>query len=156
MLVSYVVFNVVNVVIQTVKSIATIRCGKTVAAIVNAVAFGLYTYIVILMNSDIPLWFKITTVAVANLIGVWVVKFFEEKMEKEKLWKVETTVAASDKSDLEFTAEKMGIPFNAVDANKWAIFNFYCASKEQTALLKSVLEQFNAKYFVSETKVDTL
>lgn len=156
MFMSYVIFNVINVVIQTIKSIATIRCGKTIAAIVNAVAFGLYTYIVILMNSDIPLWFKIGTVAIANLIGVWVVKFFEEKMEKEKLWKVETTVSASDKSDLEFTAEQMNIPFNAVDANKWAIFNFYCASKEQTALLKSILGQFSAKYFVSETKVDSL
>ena len=44
LLILFIVMNVLNVVIQTVKSIATIKCGKTVAAIVNAVAYGLYTY----------------------------------------------------------------------------------------------------------------
>lgn len=44
LLILFIVMNVLNVVIQTVKSIATIKCGKTVAAIVNAFAYGLYTY----------------------------------------------------------------------------------------------------------------
>ena len=47
MLISYVVFNVLNVIIQTVKSIVTIKCNKWVASIVNAIAYGLYTYIVV-------------------------------------------------------------------------------------------------------------
>ena len=36
----FVVLNVVNVIIQTVKSIATIKCGKVAAAVINAVACG--------------------------------------------------------------------------------------------------------------------
>ena len=37
----FVGLNVVNVIIQTVKSLATVKCGKTVAAMVNALAYGL-------------------------------------------------------------------------------------------------------------------
>ena len=86
--------NVVNVIIQTVKSLATVKCGKTVAAIVNAVAYGLYTVVVVYTMCDLPLWAKALIVGVANLIGVYVVKLFEEKARKDKLWKVEATIPA--------------------------------------------------------------
>ena len=44
MLIIFIVLTILNVVIQTIKSIATIKCGKWAAALVNAVAYGLYTY----------------------------------------------------------------------------------------------------------------
>ena len=79
LLIVFIVLNIVNVVIQTVKSLATVKCGKTVAAIVNAVAYGLYTVVVVYTVCDLPLWLKVVVVGVANLIGVYVVKYFEEK-----------------------------------------------------------------------------
>ena len=92
MLLSYIVFNVLNVVIQTVKSIVTIKCNKWIASIVNAVAYGLYTYIVVLTTSDLDLWFKIVVAALSNLVGVFIVKYLEEKKRKTQLWKIEFTV----------------------------------------------------------------
>ena len=44
LLILFIVMNIANVVIQTIKSLATVKCGKWGAAIVNAVAYGLYTY----------------------------------------------------------------------------------------------------------------
>ena len=78
--------NILNVVIQTIKSIATIKCGKTAAALINALAYGLYTYIVVLTMCDLPLLAKCLIVAGCNFVGVWVVKYFEEKARKDKLW----------------------------------------------------------------------
>ena len=88
----FVILNVVNVIIQTIKSIATIKCGKLSAAVINAVAYGLYTIVVVYMVCDLPLWLKATVIAVANLIGVYAVKLIEEKKRKDKLWKVEAQV----------------------------------------------------------------
>ena len=85
LLVSFIVFNIINVVIQTAKSIATIKCGKTAAAIVNALAYGFYTYVVILTMCELPLLVKCLVVAACNFIGVYVVKYIEEKMRKDKL-----------------------------------------------------------------------
>ena len=39
LLIIFIVLNIFNVILQTVKSICTVKCGKTVAAIVNAVAY---------------------------------------------------------------------------------------------------------------------
>ena len=90
--ITFVILNIVNVIIQTVKSLATVKCGKTVASIVNAIAYGLYTVVVVYTVCDLPLWLKVVVVGVANLIGVYVVKFIEEKSRKDKLWKIECTV----------------------------------------------------------------
>ena len=36
--ITFCILNIANVIIQTVKSIATIKCKKTMAAIINAIA----------------------------------------------------------------------------------------------------------------------
>jgi hypothetical protein len=153
----FIVFNVLNVVIQTIKSIATIKCGKNMAAIINAIAYGLYTYIVVLTASDgVSLWFKIVVVALANLVGVWVVKFVEEKGRKDKLWKVEATLRSQNiepqYDDCIIELKESNIPFNYIDANKYIIVNCYCATQKESTQVKTILDKYHAKYFVSESK----
>ena len=152
LLILFVVMNVVNVVIQTIKSIATIKCGKTAAAIVNAVAYGLYTYIVVLTMCDLPLLAKCLIVASANFVGVWVVKFFEEKARKDKLWKIECTVPANQAETLIAELKNSELPFNYIDINKYYLFNVYCATQGESSVVREFLTRYNAKYFVSESK----
>ena len=152
LLILFIVMNILNVVIQTIKSIATIKCGKTAAAIINAIAYGLYTYIVVLTMCELPLLTKCIVVAVCNFIGVWVVKWGEEKARKDKLWKVEATVNPIHLDKLKNIFEKNGIPFSYIDVNKYVIFNLYCATQKDSLFVKSVLDHHNAKYFVSESK----
>ena len=153
LLILFVVMNIVNVVIQTIKSIATIKCGKTAAAIVNAVAYGLYTYIVVLTMCDLPLLTKCLIVAGANFVGVWVVKYFEEKARKDKLWKVEATVPASMVEPLHKALKGRGIAHNYIEGvGKYTIFNIYCSTQADSIAVRKVLESRNAKYFVSESK----
>lgn len=151
MLLSFIFFNILNVVIQTVKSIVTIKCNKWVAAVVNAVAYGLYTYIVVLTASDIDLWFKIIVVALANLVGVFIVKWVEEKKRKDKLWKVELTVPAEYTDAVHFDLRT--VPHSYIkDLGKYTLFNFYCATQAESAKVKAIADQYKAKYFVSESK----
>ena len=153
LLILFIVMNVLNVIIQTVKSICTIKCGKTVAAIVNAVAYGLYTYIVVLTMCDLPLLAKCLIVAGANFVGVFVVKFIEEKARKDKLWKVEATVPASMVIPLHDALKDCGIAHNYIeDVGQYTIFNIYCPTQEDSIAVRKVLENRNAKYFVSESK----
>ena len=39
LLILFITMNILNVIIQTIKSIATIKSGKIVAALVNAIAY---------------------------------------------------------------------------------------------------------------------
>ena len=146
--------NVANVIIQTVKSLATIKCGKTVAALVNAVAYGLYTVVVVYTVCDLALWLKVLVVAVANLIGVFVVKWLEEKSRKDKLWKVECTIPNHQALLLCYDLKEK-VPFNCYEVNEgnYTVFNIYCATQNLSAYVKECLKSYDAKYFVSESKL---
>lgn len=155
LLITFIILNIVNVIIQTVKSIATIKCGKGWAAAVNAVAYGLYTVVVVYTVCDLPLWLKVVVVALCNLVGVFIVKLIEEKSRKDKLWKVEATVRTTEAEELRKFLKESTVPFSYIDIGKYVIFNLYCVSQEQSAIAKKVLDQHGAKYFVSESKTLT-
>ena len=152
MLILFIVMSIINVIIQTVKSIATIKCGKLAAAVINAVAYGLYTYVIVLTaNDSIDLLAKCFIVAGCNFVGVYVVKFFEEKAHKDKLWKVEATIPAKYQSAVHFDLKD--IPHNYIEGvGNYTLFNFYCATQAESAKVRDIINQYEAKYFVSESK----
>ena len=153
LLLTFIILNILNVIIQTVKSICTVKCGKGVASIVNAIAYGLYTIVTIYMMCDLNLYLKAGIVALCNLIGVYVVKFIEEKSRKDKLWKVEMTVKKEDTKELADLFSLVKIPCNYIEnVGKYTIFNVYCSTQKQSLVAKKLGKQFNAKFFVSETK----
>ena len=152
LLIIFIALNIVNVIIQTVKSLATVKCGKTVAALINAVAYGLYTVVVVYTVCDLDLWVKVAVVALANFIGVYVVKLIEEKARKDKLWKVEATVAPNKAGWLMDRLNEDGISWNYIDVQKWVIFNIYCATQAESKKAREHLAKAEAKYFVSESK----
>ena len=154
LLIIFIVLTILNVVIQTIKSIATIKCGKWVAALVNAVAYGLYTYVIFFTSADgIDLHAKALITAFANLVGVYVVKYFEEKARKDKLWKVEATVPVANVGELSAVLEEYKLPYNCFKTSgEHRIFNIYCATQEQSKFAKMALDGHFAKYFVSESK----
>ena len=152
LLIIFIVLNIVNVIIQTVKSIATIKCGKTMAAIINAIAYGLYTVVVVYTVCDLPLWLKVVVVGLCNLVGVFCVKWAEEKARKDKLWKIECTVPASCAETLIAELKNSELPFNYIDINKYYLFNVYCATQGESSVVREFLTRYNAKYFVSESK----
>ena len=151
LLIVFVILNAVNVIIQTVRSLATIKCKKFAAACVNALAYGLYTVVVVYTVCDLPLWWKVVIVAVCNFIGVFFVKLFEEKFRKDKLWKVEATVPKV--ADIIQSAKLLNIPLNYIDIEKFYLVNFYCATQQDSEIVKQWLKVHDAKYFVSESKI---
>ena len=89
----FIVCTFANVVLSTVKSVMTIKGGKVNAAIWNALAFGLYSYIVVLTaTAPVSTVMKVVITAACNLVGVFGVKLVEEKMRKDRLWKIEMTI----------------------------------------------------------------
>lgn len=149
----FIILNIVNVIIQTVKSIATVKCGPTTAAIVNAVAYGLYTVVVVYTVCDLPLYLKVIIVALCNLAGVFVVKWAEEKSNREKLWKVEVTILAEDANHFHALLTDAGVPHNYIpNIGKWTLFNCYCPTKRQSKAVQENAEMLGGKTFATETK----
>lgn len=133
----------------------TIKCNKYIAAIANAIAYGLYTYIIMLTLCDLPILTKCIVTAFINLIGVFIVKYVEEKAEKDKLWKIELTVPTSEVNIID--AELESVPHcYYILSEKHTVFNFYCATQEDSAKVKTIANRHNAKYFICEAKQEFL
>lgn len=152
LLLLFIVLNIGNVIVQTIKSIATIKCKPLMAAIVNAIAYGLYTVVLVYMVCDLPLWAKVLVVGFANLIGVFFVKFFEDKARKEKLWKVEVTIPT--KYTIAVDLDLKNIPHSYIKlSDKHTLFNFYCNTQSESKKVKEIVNRYEAKYFVAESKI---
>ena len=153
LLFTFIVLNIVNVIIQTVKSIATIKCGKFSAAAVNAVAYGLYTIVVVYTVCDLPLWLKVTIVALCNLIGVFVVKLVEEKSRKDKIWLVKITIPVEFAERAKDLLKQKNIPFTYYNLTKYFVFDTFCEKQTETAIVMNICNSCNGKAFASENKL---
>lgn len=154
LLIEFIILNIINVIIQTVKSLVTVKCGKELASVVNAIAFGLYTVVTVYMMCELPLGTKALVVALCNLVGVYVVKFLEEKARKDKLWKVELTTKARYTEELHTNLKDLDIPHKYIEnVGNYTIFNIYCATQKESALVRDIANRYKAKYFVTESKV---
>lgn len=153
LIVTFIIFNVLNVIIQTVKSICTVKCNKWVASIVNAIAYGLYTYIVVLTVCDLALWVKILVVALANLVGVFIVKLIEEKGKKDKMWKIEMCTPIEKAHAVESTLKNLEISSNYVEIGKYVIFNCYCNTQAETKKVVDLAKINECKISAYENKL---
>ena len=153
-LVVFIVLNVINVILQTIKSIATVKCGKWGASSINAIAYALYTVVVVYMNADgLGIFWKAVIIGLANLVGVYAVKVVEEKNRKDKLWKVEATVLRGFTTAIHCALVDAEIPHNYLEnVGKYTLFNVFCNTQADSVKAREILNRFGAKYFVSESK----
>lgn len=153
LLIIFIVLNIINVILQTVKSIMTIRCGKTIAALANAVAYALYTVVLVYMSCDLSTLAKALVVGGCNLIGVYIVKSIEEKTNKEKIWKIEFTIPLNKADEILNDIQFENFSYNEYEIDeKYSGVNIYAYTKEDSAKAKKIVDKYNIKYFVTESK----
>ena len=142
----------VNVILSTIKSILTVKGGKLSASFINALTYGFYSYVIVLTSADgMPIWLKMAITAICNFVDVYLVKRIEEKARKDKLWKVELTVPTKYTNTIDFDLHD--VPHSYIElSDKHTLFNFYCATQKESAKVKAIANQYEAKYFVAESK----
>lgn len=152
-LIIFIIANIVNVILQTCHSIALVKCGKLVAATVNAVAFGFYTWIIILTSADLPLLEKCLIVAGINFVCTYGVKWVEQKLRKDKLWKIEMSIPRDKRYELiasdEFQFMK-GKTWTRNISDTHAQMIFYCENQKESQIVKDLAKKYGGKTFATE------
>lgn len=142
----------VNVVIQTFKQLCTIKCNTFISACVNAVAYGIYTFVIYYTTADgIPLIAKAGITAVTNFFGVYVANFlFDRCFSREARWKVDVSVADYDVKRFEEQLQTYKLDYCYSGwFQGWTQFSVFCPDKKASACLKSILPS-SAKYNITE------
>ena len=154
-LITFIILSIINVVFSTIRSITTIKSGKTVASLISGGYFAFYNIMLIYTVADFPMWEKCLITFICNVVGVWIVKFVEEKLQKDKLWRIELTVKNSQLKNIINFLNSTKIPYSRIEevTNKYTILNVYCATQKESLSIKELVTKFNVKYFVSESKI---
>lgn len=145
--------SIVNVMLNTVKTIIMYRNEKLSSSIINAITYGFYTVIVVLMAGEMALWLKIILTAGTNFIGVWLSMLILEKLRKDKLWCIDTTIREEKKIDVSDALSAIKVPYSIINVESdFVLFKIYCKTQAESGAVREILKRFNAKYFVAETK----
>ena len=152
----FTIATIINVTLSTIRSITTIKGGKWLSAITNAICYGFYPLIVMLTAKDtVSIIINMIITALANFVCVWLIKYIEEKSRKDRLWKFEATFNHNEKmlEILKELCDLNSIPYNYIDINKYYVFNFYAKTQTESNIIKSIINSHNGKFFVSESKM---
>ena len=139
-LITFIALSIINVVFSTIRSITTIKSGKALASIISGGYFAFYNVMLVYTVADFPMWEKCVITFVCNVIGVWIVKLVEEKMRKDKLWKVELTLNRNDSAEIfSRELEDINIPYNYYGtSDEYIVFNIYCSTQRDSTLVKEL------------------
>ena len=154
LLVMFIVLTVVNVILNTARTIITVKGGLFWSSFIAALAFGFYTIVIIYTVCDLPMWMKATVTALANFVGTYFVKWLEMKVRKDKLWMVDVVIY---EKNLKYATEFLnarGIQFSEmpISNSRSHVFHIYSNTQDESREIKSLLKSFNAKYVVVESK----
>ena len=142
--------TVVNVSLSTIRAICTIKCGKTVSAIANAVCYGFYPLVIMLTaQGTVDIIANMVITAIANFVCVYLIKLAEEKARKDKLWRIDLTIPAEETA---FIHRKLvNIPHNYIECGPKTVFNCYCATQKESAEVKTLAVAIGGKYSAFES-----
>ena len=145
--------SLINVVFATIKTLVTVNGSKLVASLISGGYFAFYNVMMVYTVADFPMWQKCLITFLCNVVGVYVVKWSEEKARKDKLWKVEMAIPNNTNlAVLKNRIEWCGVQCNYIEVGKWVMFNCYCETQAQTKAVTEIAKEFNGKISAYESK----
>ena len=150
----FTIATIINICLSTIRSLCTIKGGKMISAVTNAVCYGFYPLIVMLTAKDtVSIITNMIITAIANFVCVYVIKLVEEKARKDKMWKVEMAIPNCYvdivHKDLNFSK----IDHNFTKVGSWTMFNCYCMTQQDTKTAIEYAKEYKGKYSAYESKI---
>jgi hypothetical protein len=147
-IVVFVICSLVNVILSTLKTLIMVNAGRNSAIIINAVCYGFYTLVVKQLTSVGYVTAVLVTIG-ANIVGVWVSYKIMDLFKKDKLWRITVTL----KNDKEFNEcqDKLlryDIGFAKIEGTN--SIDIYSYNQKESAIIKSILGNYDYKYFIQE------
>ena len=159
----FIICSLINVGLNTAKTIIMHKEEKISSSIINAITYGFYAIIVVMTASALPLWITILITALTNLLGVYGSMWLLERFKKDSLWEIVANIKVNgtELSNFENYLGGHDIPYNLVklygcdisDGKTPFTAHIYSANQYQSEKIKYILDKINAKYIVHEERV---
>lgn len=152
-MVLFVILNLINVILGTMRSILTVKASPTVAMLINTISYTFYAGIV-KMTSGQSMAIVLITTALTNIIGVYIAKWLVSLKHKDKLWVVDVTTKKLNRYNLANDLSIFKIQFSVFNINNSNLVNFriYSYTQLDSKRIKRILGRYDVKYNITETK----
>lgn len=152
----FIILQVVNVILSTIKSIVMIRGNKWATIIANTIYFGIYTAVIKQVASIDNIWLLIGVTMAANFIGTWVGLNITEKMRKADLWTIKTVIRVERLKDYKKALNVAGLKYISYKTtwDEYTAVDILSENRSQSKVIKEILEEFNAKYSIHTSRTN--
>jgi uncharacterized protein YebE (UPF0316 family) len=152
----FIILQVVNVILSTIKSIVMIRGNKWATIIANTIYFGIYTAVIKQVASIDNIWVLIGVTMAANFIGTWVGLNITEKMRKADLWTIKTVVKIEYIKEYKKALNEANIKYISYQTtwDEYTAIDIFSENRSQSKVIKEILEEFNAKYSIHTSRTN--
>ncbi len=150
LIIAFSIATLINVILSTLKSVITIKGGRGIASVVNAISYGFNT-IVIKGIAGVDLWVAIVVTVIANLIGVYIGLTIVKKFEKERLWKITVTVPTESVHDFKHDLHEadIGFIFYETSYEKYKVVDIFSRDKKESRTVRSLINKYHVKYTIT-------
>lgn len=166
-IIAFFILQLLNVILSTIKTVATVKSPFWAAAIVNAIYYGFYTFIIKAIgdaNFKEFCGIKVTVPSVViiaiitiltNLIGVYISLKLMDKIKKDDLWLLKVTVMNYDYESFINDLNSKGLKYLLI-SNTWVDrkpIEIYVYNKEESSIALKIIKKYpKTKYCCIVTK----
>ena len=152
----FIILQVVNVILSTIKSIVMIRGNKWATIIANTIYFGIYTAVIKQVASIDNIWLLIGVTMAANFIGTWAGLNMTEKMRQADLWTIKTVVKIEYIKEYKKALNEANIKYISYQTtwDEYTAIDIFSENRSQSKVIKEILETFNAKYSIHTSRTN--
>lgn len=149
----FAVLQFINVILGSLRSLATAKGGKHLAAMLNVISFTFYAAVV-KMTGQQQMWFVLTITALTNLFGYYLADYIFNRIQKDRIWKitVEPLLNSIVKNVSQALIEK-DITFTTLETDdSCPVLEIYSYSQRDSSKIKKILYTYinEPKYFITE------
>jgi uncharacterized protein YebE (UPF0316 family) len=155
-IVLFIILQVVNVILSTIKSIVLIKGHKWATIIANTIYFGVYTAVLKQLTTIDNLWVLVIITMVANFIGTWIGIEVTEKLRKADLWIIKTVVPIERIKEYKAALNEANIKYISYQTtwDEYTAVDIFSENRTQSKAIKEILGKFKVKYSVYKSHQD--
>jgi hypothetical protein len=150
MILTFILFQFINIIISTFKSVLLIKGTKAHAALLNAISYSLGIFITYYVSNEISIYYSIPITFVLNLIGVYLGLGILNKFKKDQLWRISTTVKANNVEDYIQELRDVGVQLMPYETGRddYKVVDIFSNNKDETKKITPIIKKYEARYTV--------
>lgn len=153
----FIILQVINVILSTIKSIVMIKGSKWGAIIANTIYFGVYTAVLKQISAIDNLFVLVVITMLANFFGTWVGIVITDKLRKADLWTIKTVIKIEYIKEYKKALNEADIKYISYQTtwDEYTAIDIFSENRSQSKAIREILAKFKVKYSIhtSHTKI---